>query len=112
MSYAALPPVPQVGVPEWQFQFLNGVKQNVELLTGQRGVTGFEAVISGRVTVQPIGELSIQQTSAQGSGFTISGSDVPSLEDYGKLLIDVNTLIGDVAYIKAVLNVLIGQLQN
>lgn len=112
MSFTALPPVPQVGVPDWQFQFLNGVKQNVELLTRQRGVTGFEAVINGQITVQPIGELSIQQISATGAGYTISGSNVPSLEDYGKLLIDVNTLIGDVAYIKAVLNALIGQLQS
>lgn len=112
MTFSALPPVPQVGVPEWQFQFLNGVKQNVELLTGQRGVTGFEAIVTGQISVQPIGELAIQQVSAQGSGFTISGSDVPSLEDYGKLLVDVNTLIGDVAYVKAVLNALIGQLQR
>jgi hypothetical protein len=112
MTFSALPPVPQVGVPEWQFQFLNGVKQNVELLTGQRGVTGFEAVVTGQISVQPIGELAIQQVSAQGSGFTILGSDVPSLEDYGKLLVDVNTLIGDVAYVKAVLNALIDQLQR
>lgn len=112
MTFSALPPVPQAGVPEWQFQFLNGVKQNVELLTGQRGVTGFEAIVTGQISVQPIGELGIQQTSAQGSGFTISGSDVPSLEDYGRLLVDVNTLIGDVAYVKAVLNALIGQLQR
>ena len=112
MTFSALPPVPQVGVPEWQFQFLNGVKQNVELLTGQRGVTGFEAVVTGQISVQPIGELAIQQVSAQGSGFTISGSDVASLDDYIKLLVDVNTLIGDVAYIKAVLNALIGQLQR
>lgn len=112
MTFSALPPVPQVGVPEWQFQFLNGVKQNLELLTGQRGVTGFEAIVTGQISVQPIGELSIQQTSAQGSGFNISGSDVASLDDYIKLLVDVNTLIGDVAYIKAVLNALIGQLQR
>lgn len=112
MTFSALPPVPQVGVPEWQFQFLNGVKQNVELLTGQRGVTGFEAIVTGQISVQPIGELAIQQVSAQGSGFTISGSDVASLDDYIKLLVDVNTLIGDVAYIKAVLNALIGQLQR
>jgi len=112
MTFSALPPVPQAGVPEWQFQFLNGVKQNVELLTGQRGVTGFEAVITGQIGVQPVGELAIQQISATGAGFTISGSDVPSLEDYGKLLTDVNTLIGDVAYVKAVLNALIGQLQR
>lgn len=112
MSYSALPPVPQVGVPEWQFQFLNGVKQNVEILTGQRGNTGFEAITSGRVGVQPIGDLSLRQVTATGAGFTISGVNVAGAEDYAKLIVDVQTLIGDVALIRDVLNALISQLKS
>jgi hypothetical protein len=112
MSYAALPAVPQVGVPEWQFQFLNNVKQNVEILTGQRGNTGYQALIAGQVGVQPIGDLSIRQVTATGAGFTISGVNVASAEDYAKLIVDVQTLIGDVAYIKDVLNALINQLKS
>jgi len=112
MSYSPLPAVPQVGIPEWQFQFLNGVKQNVEILTGQRGSTGYEALIAGQVGVQPVGDLNIRQVTATGAGFTISGQNVASLDDYAKLIVDVQTLIGDVAYIKDVLNTLISQLKN
>lgn len=112
MSYAALPAVPQVGIPEWQFQFLNNVKQNVEILTGQRGNTGFQAIVSGQVGIQPMGDLNLRQVTATGAGFTISGVNVASAEDYAKLIVDVQTLIGDVAYIKDVLNALITQLKS
>lgn len=112
MSYAPLPAVPQVGIPEWQFQFLNGVKQNVEILTRQRGDTGYQAIVSGQVGVQPMGDLNLRQVTATGAGFTISGVNVASAEDYAKLVVDVQTLIGDVAYIKDVLNALINQLRS
>lgn len=112
MSYAALPAVPQVGIPEWQFQFLNNIKQNVEVLTGQRGDTGYQAILSRQVGIQPMGDLSIRQVTATGAGFTISGVNVASAEDYAKLIVDVQTLIGDVAYIKDVLNALINQLKS
>lgn len=112
MSYAPLPAVPQVGIPEWQFQFLNGVKQNVEILTGQRGNTGYQAIISGQVGVQPLGDLALRQVTATGAGFTISGQDVAGLADHTKLIVDVQTLIGDVATIKEVLNALITQLKS
>lgn len=112
MSYAPLPSVPQVGVPEWQFQFLNNVKQNVEILTGQRGNTGYQAIIGGQISVLPIGDLAMRQVTAQGTGYTISGQNVAGLDDYSKLIVDVQTLIGDVAYIKDVVNALISQLKN
>ncbi len=112
MSYAPLPSVPQVGIPEWQFQFLNGVKQNIEILTGQRGDTGFQSLIAGQVGVRPMGDLNLKQVTATGAGFTISGVQVASLDDYAKLIVDVQTLIGDVAYIKDVLNTLITQLRS
>jgi hypothetical protein len=112
MSYAALPAVPQVGIPEWQFQFLNNVKQNVEILTGQRGDTGYQALVAGQIGIQPMGDLNLRQVTATGAGFTISGVNVASAEDYAKLIVDVQTLIGDVAYIKDVLNALITQLKS
>jgi hypothetical protein len=112
MSYAALPAVPQVGIPEWQFQFLNNVKQNVEILTRQRGDTGYQAIVSGQIGIQPMGDLNLRQVTATGAGFTISGVNVASAEDYAKLIVDVQTLIGDVAYIKDVLNALINQLKS
>jgi hypothetical protein len=59
-----------------------------------------------------MGDLSIRQVTATGAGFTISGVNVASAEDYAKLVVDVQTLIGDVAYIKDVLNALINQLKS
>lgn len=112
MSYAPLPAVPQVGVPEWQFQFLNATKQNLEMITGQRGNTGFQAIRSGQVSVVPVAELNLRQVTAVGAGFTISGVQVAGLDDYTKLIVDVQTLIGDVAYIRSVLNALISQLES
>jgi hypothetical protein len=112
MSFAALPPVPQAGVPEWQFQFLNSVRQNVEELTGQRGRTGFQSIIGGQVTVLPLDELAMRQVTARGEGFTISGSNVPSLDDHVKLIVDVQNLINDVQNLRLVLNTLIQQLQT
>ena len=112
MTYAALPAVPQVGIPEWQFQFLNNVKQNVEILTRQRGDTGYQAIVSGQIGIQPMGDLNLRQVTATGAGFTISGVNVASAEDYAKLIVDVQTLVGDVAYIKDVLNALINQLKS
>lgn len=112
MAYSALPAVPQVGIPEWQFQFLNGVKQNLEEITGQRGKTGFQSVISGQIGVQTLDELNMRQVTAQGAGFTISSQNVASLDDYAKLIIDVQTLIGDVENIRVTLNALIQQLRS
>jgi hypothetical protein len=59
-----------------------------------------------------MGDLNLRQVTATGAGFTISGVNVASAEDYAKLIVDVQTLIGDVAYIKDVLNALINQLKS
>lgn len=112
MAFAPLPPVPQTGLPEWQFSFLNNVKQNIEELTGQKGNTGYQAIIAGAITVFPASELAMRQVTATGAGFTISGQNVASLEDYAKLITDVQTLINDVAYLRIVLNELINQVRN
>jgi hypothetical protein len=112
MAYSALPAVPQVGIPEWQFQFLNGVKQNLEELTGQRGNTGFQAIASGKVAIQTLDELNMRGVTAVGAGFTINAVLVASAEDYAKLIVDVQTLIGDVENIRVTLNALIQQLKS
>lgn len=110
--YASIPAVPQQGVSDWQFQYMNAVKQNLELLAAQRGDTGYQALLKGQLGVVPVGDLSMTQVTAVGAGFTISGSDVAGLEDYSKLLIDVQRLANDVGYIKDVLNTLIAQLKR
>jgi hypothetical protein len=110
--YASIPAVPQQGIPEWQFQFMNSVKQNLELLAAQRGDTGYQALIKGQLGVFPADELSMTQVTAVGAGFTISGQNVAGLEDYSKLLVDVQKLANDVGYLREVVNTLIAQLKR
>jgi hypothetical protein len=50
--------------------------------------------------------------SATGKGYTISGQNVADLDDYGKLINDVQLLANDVAALRNTLNALIGQLKG
>lgn len=112
--YTAVPAVPLVGVEEWQSQLLNALKENVELLTGTRGEPDLASAAVNRslltVTVPP--EQSMQQVSANGSGVTINGTNVPVLEDYSQLIVDVQKLANDVANLRATVEVLITQLRG
>jgi hypothetical protein len=51
------------------------------------------------------------RVSATGAGFVISGTQVAGLEDFGRLISDVQKLANDVANIRATLNALIQQLK-
>jgi hypothetical protein len=53
----------------------------------------------------------MRQVTAEGAGFTVSNVTVPSLDDYVKLLSNVQQLANDVASIRNTLNVLIQQLK-
>ncbi len=63
-----------------------------------------------------MGQQKLQQTSAKGTGsaITISGTtyDLANLDDFRKLIIDVQTLAGDVAEMRATLNFLLRQLKG
>lgn len=112
MPFAALPAVPQSGVSDWQFQFLNSVKQNIEELTGQTG-TGFRSVLAGNITTQLIGELESNVVTLSGTGYTISGTqNVPTLEDFVLVASTVQQLVQDVYTLRATINTLIQQLQS
>jgi hypothetical protein len=54
----------------------------------------------------------MRQVTATGAGFTISGVEVASLEDYGKLVTNVQQLANDVASLRDTVNVLINQLRG
>lgn len=110
-QFTAIPTVPQQGLNDWQFQTLNAMKENIELLTGVRG-TGAAAVIRGAVTVAGAPTQTMQRVTAQGAGFTISGQNVPSLDDYAQLIGNVQQLANDVAALRATVNALINQLKG
>jgi hypothetical protein len=112
--YTAIPSVPLVGVEEWQSQLLNALKENVELLTGTRGEPDLAslALNRARLTVAVPPAQTMVQVSASGSGVTLSGVNVPVLEDYTQLLVDVQKLANDVATLRATVEVLITQLRG
>ena len=116
--FTSVPAVPQGGFTDYQTVLISSVKENVELLTGLRGEadTVSKAVTQGQVTVNQMGQQKMQQVTAKGDGstITISGTayDLANLADVRKLIVDVQTLAGDVAEMRATLNFLIKQMRG
>lgn len=111
--FTAIPNIPQGGLNDWQFNTMTAIKENIELLMGARGSdNSVKAIVSGQITVINPEPQVMTRVSAIGSGFTISGVNVPSLDDHNKLLSDVQQLANDVASLRATVNVLINQLKG
>lgn len=112
--FTGIPSLPQVGVEEWQYRVLTAMKQNIELLSGTRGEQDLSsrALLKSSVAITSAPEPSIRSVSAVGSGFTISGAQVPSLADYQALVRDVQLLMNDVAALRQAVNTLIAQLRS
>lgn len=110
--FAAIPSISQQGLTGWQFQTLTAMKENIDLLTGAKGGGATTALTAGSVTVSPAPVQTMQRVTATTAGFTISGVTVPSLDDYSKLVTDVQLLANDVAALRATVNALINQLKG
>lgn len=112
--FTAIPDVPQAGVDFWQVQTLTAMKENVELLAGTGGELdgASRAITRGDVGVTSAPPQTMTRVTAAGAGFTISGVQVPSLDDYSKLITDVQQLANDVAELRATVNTLINQLRG
>lgn len=111
--FTAIPSIPQGGLTDWQFNTLTAMKENLELLVGSRGSdNSVRAVVSGQITVPNPASPTMTRVSATGTGFTIGGATVPSLDDYSKLVSDVQQLANDVANLRATVNTLINQLKG
>lgn len=131
--YTAIPALPQTGVDEWQSRFLSAVKENVELLTGTRGEYDLASAALNRssLTVSQPADQSMVRVTASGNGTSVpsgfqinpdgSGGyvvdvtgtvSVPLLEDYNRLVVDVQKLANDVATLRGTVAVLIAQLRG
>lgn len=112
--FTGIPSLPQIGVEEWQYRILSAMKQNIELLVGTRGEAdaASRALTKSTITITKVPEPSIRAVSAVGSGFTISGAQVPALADYQALVRDVQLLVDDVAQLRSTVNTLISQLRS
>ena len=109
--FAPIPAIPQQGLTDWQFSTLNAMKENIELLNGTRGSIS-AAVTRGAVGVNAVPAQTMTQVTAVGAGFTISNVTVPSLDDYAKLVNNVQQLANDVATLRSYVNALIAQLKG
>jgi hypothetical protein len=111
--YAAIPDIPAGGLTNWQAQTLAALKENVELLAGIRGERdgASKAVLKAQLTLGSPPVQTMQRVTATGAGFTISGVNVPSLDDYTSLLTNVQQLANDVAALRNSVNTLIQQLK-
>ena len=111
--FTAIPSIPQGGLTDWQFNTLTAMKENLELLIGARGSdNSVRAVTGGQITVSNPVSQTMTRVTAVGTGFTISGVTVPSLDDYSKLVLDVQQLANDVANLRTTVNTLINQLKG
>jgi len=104
-QYAGLPAVPNEGLPQWQYDLLSAMKENIEILMGQRGPG--RSVTNDTIGVVPQQFQTMRQISARGDYVTLSGYPVPIMADYVKLLSDVQQLATDVSKIQDALNALL-----
>jgi hypothetical protein len=111
--FTAIPSIPQGGLTDWQFNTMSAMKENIELLTGARGSNNSaRAITGGQVTVNNPAPQTMTRVTATGAGFTIGGVNVPSADDYFKLVSDVQQLANDVANLRATVNILVNQLKG
>lgn len=113
-QFAAIPSVPNQNISEWQAAILSALKENVELLIGYRGsaAAGNTAIIKGSIRVNQLTSPTFSRVTATGQGYTISGQNVASLDDFGKLINDVQLLANDVATLRLAFNTLVSQLKG
>lgn len=109
-QFQGLPAIPNEKIPQWQYDILSALKENIEILMGQRGPG--RSVTNDTIGVQPQNFQLMTQISARGDNYLISGVYVPALSDYTKLLNDVQQLALDVAKIQDALNALLQNLRN
>tara|TARA_R110002153_G_scaffold152498_4_gene304089 strand:- start:34291 stop:34683 length:393 start_codon:yes stop_codon:yes gene_type:complete len=127
-KYSAIPALPDTGVEQWQAYMLDSIKENVELLNGSRGEDGqaSKAITKAQLSVNQPTTQQMTNVTATGAGaavltaFTIVNNavnvtgraNVPVLEDYNSLLINVQQLANDVARLRATVDILISQLKG
>lgn len=110
--FVGVPSVPLDAEPAVS-RVLLSLKENVELLTNQRGEADAASValLSGAIAV-PTASATLQAISARGSSVLVNGVAVPTTADYTKLLQDFAKLANDVATLRNTVNLLIAQLRS
>lgn len=108
-KFQGIPAIPNEKIPQWQYDLLSAMKENLEILMGSRGPG--RAVTNDRIGVAAQNFQVMTQVSARGdyvnttAGLNASGA--PTVADYIKLLNDVQQLATDVGKIQDALNALL-----
>lgn len=112
--FTGIPSLPTAGTDQLQAAILSALKENVELLVGTRGESdgASRALLAGQLTVTRPDASSIAAVSARGSGVSISGAAVPTLQDYQNLVRDVQSVINDVVRLRSTVDTLVQQLRS
>lgn len=112
--FTPIPAIPTASMSDWQYNTLTAMKENLELLTGNRGEKdgASRALTTGAVSVQAAPNQTLPRITAQGSGVSIDGTVVPDMTDYVELLKNVQMLANDVTAVRNTLNTLISQLRG
>lgn len=109
-QFQGIPAIPNENIPTWQLDLLQAFKENLEILMGQRGPG--RAVTNDAVTTIPQTFITMRQISARGDFVTAGGFNLPVVEDYKKLMSDVQQLATDVAKMQDALNALLLNLRQ
>lgn len=108
-QYQGLPAIPNEKLPQWQYDILAALKENIEIMMGARGPG--RSVTNDTIGVVPQQFQVMTQVSARGELTTSAAGGVPTGADYIKLLNDVQQLAADVAKIQDALNALLQNLR-
>jgi len=109
--FPAIRDIPQTNVAPWQYEILAQLKESVEILSGQTAAGSYRAVLNTDITVAPADNVVLKRVTAAGSGYNISGSLVPTLDDYRTLIQNVQDLAVSVVLLQQQVNSLIEQLE-
>jgi hypothetical protein len=111
--FSGIPSVPLDNLEPQTARILYALKENVELLTNQRGEAdgASVALLSGSITTAQATNA-FNGLTAKAVGADVGGVDVPLLSDYVKALQDIQTLAYDVSVLRLTLNTLIAQLRT
>jgi len=108
-KFQGIPAIPPEKIEQWQYDVLAALKENVEIMLGQRGPG--RVVTNDTLGVEPADRQIMKQLSARGNYYTISGASVPTIDDYINLLNDVQQLAIDVSNIQSAVNALIANMK-
>ncbi|MCH9837311.1 hypothetical protein K0U83_16735 [bacterium] len=113
-QYQGLPAIPSEEIPQWQYDILSSMKENLEIMMGQRGPG--RTVTNDAIGVEAAERQTMKQLSARGDFYelTTTGGVIyfPTRDDYVKLLNDTQQLAIDVANIQSALNALLENLRS